>query len=103
MKKTDDIKPEKSEYKYNGGYSLEPLTKYDGNKCDIDRVDASNMTREEFIKDYLSIGKPVILKNLMNEMPANENFKKDKIENHFQSTKLKTGYRPYSKTVIISF
>jgi ankyrin repeat protein len=52
-------------------------------KCDIERRKAEELTREEFLRDYLRVSRPVIIEGLLNSWKAWESWKKESlIETH---------------------
>ena len=79
---------------------------------EIERIDANNISAEEFFINYWNLGRPVIIENALNHWPA-LNWDLEDLKNRFGNTIVscrqthspdyRTGYRYTTETMTVKF
>ena len=87
LKARSELKAEEwQQYNYYDDTSLITCT-----NDQIERIDARNVTREEFIEKYERPAKPVIIQHLIDDWPAMEKWTINKLARKYRNQKFKVG------------
>lgn len=82
-----ELKPEEwQKYNHYDDHSLLTCP-----KDQLERIDARNITREEFIERYERPAKPVIIQHLIDDWPAWEKWTLEKLARKYRNQKFKVG------------
>jgi len=65
--------------KYTGGWSTKVAAGYNTEVCEIASQEAKQLSIETFVKDYLSIGRPVKITNALKDWPAFKTWSRKKL------------------------
>lgn len=80
----------------NGGW-VRSSSEMDIFHCNISRTN-SGLDREEFIRDFLSLNKPVIVSGAIEEWPAWTNWQRQELSQSYGNITVDVGRIPYAET-----
>ena len=83
----------------NGGWDPEVLQAYRGTKQDIDIIEYSSLSWQQFQKDYASCGKPVLIRGVPNVDALKRKWTRTNFERRFVKLPVEIGDIPYAKSL----
>eukprot|EP01119_Soliformovum_irregulare_P012678 TRINITY_DN3305_c3_g1_i3.p1 TRINITY_DN3305_c3_g1~~TRINITY_DN3305_c3_g1_i3.p1 ORF type:complete len:601 (+),score=183.08 TRINITY_DN3305_c3_g1_i3:16-1818(+) len=92
IRRHEEISPKILE---TGGWNSGNFAENSQDRCDIDRIDASKMNFQEFMRDYVSVNRPVVLFNLISSWKAWKNWKKENLLKFHGDLTFEVGSIPY--------
>jgi hypothetical protein len=66
-------------------------------RCDIPTVSLTDLDQHRFIKDYINMSQPVLIKNVIDKWLLRTSFKRDKLISLYGDSDVLVGYIPYGE------